>query len=164
MKRVGIGFGYLLILWIFFGFSFHKFYVSVTTIDIRDNKLEIILYTFPDDLEKAIEQNYKFRIDLDNATDKTRFYINLYLKNRFEIYVNDQSVSYNFLGFTFENEKIILLMEADLDKKISKIEVVQSWLTDVYPDQQNIVHILYDGKKKSEILNKDYIRFSTDLN
>ncbi len=163
MKKTWFRFGFIFV-WILFAFTYHKFYVSVTTIDIHDNKLEIILYTFPDDLEKAVDQNYKFRIDWDNVTDKTRFYINLYLKEHFEMSMNNQVVNYNFLGFTFENEKILLLMEASLNEKISKMEIVQSWLTDVYPDQQNIVHVLYNGKKMSEILNKDYTRFSIELN
>ncbi len=145
-------------------FIWHKFYVSVTTITFNDEKkFEIILYTFPDDLEKAILQRFRYEIDLDLADRKTRFYIETYLKERFQISINGKKIDYRYLGFTFENEKILLLCETDKVRKPKEIKVVQKWLTDVYSEQQNIVHIILPDKKFSEILHKDKVTFEVEI-
>ncbi len=143
--------------------AFHKFYVSVTTVTYTDKHFEIILYTFPDDLEKAVKQKFNYNIDLDKADEKTKFYIASYLKDRFQITVNDRKIDYTYLGFTFENEKLLLLAESEKIKKPKRISITQKWLTDVYPDQQNIVHIIIAGKKFSEILNKDKTFFEVEV-
>jgi len=141
----------------------HKFYVSVTTLTYNDKHFEIILYTFPDDLEKAVSDNFGYTIDLDHPDPETKFYIETYLKEKFKIYVNGKEADYTYLGYTFENEKILLLMETDRLRKIKRVKIVQEWLTDIYPEQQNIVHLIFEEQKFSKILTKDDVVFDVEV-
>jgi hypothetical protein len=124
-------------------------------LEYKDRHFEIILYTFPDDLEKAIETRYGKSIDLDKKSKEDRFLIESYLREHFSLEINGKPVRYAFLGYTFENEKILLLMETAPVNKIKNIRLRQSWLTDIYPGQQNIVHVILPDRKISDILTRE---------
>jgi len=141
------------------GAIFHPFHVSVTTLTLRDNHFEIIIYTFPDDLQSALEKNYDFTPDWDNPGKKEKYFTDLYLHENFRIFVNDQNLPYTYLGFTFENDRMLLLAESDSFQRPRRIKIIQRLLTDIYADQQNIVHILLGDKKFSAVLDKTQYEF-----
>ena len=49
----------LMIFLVLTAFAWHKYYVSVTEIDIKNDKLEIIIRTFPDDVENILHDDYQ---------------------------------------------------------------------------------------------------------
>jgi len=142
-------------------FAWHKYYVSVTVMQYNPHTrhLEIVLHTFPDDVERALTQNFRIKPDLDKADKRTKMFLETYLRQHFSLRFEGREVSYTFLGYTFENDQLLLLMETDsLPPREGQLEVYQSWLTDVYDSQQNLVHLLVGKDKQSAILNKDRTR------
>ena len=137
----------------FYG-NFHPFYVSVTTITYHDNRFEIVLYTFPDDVAKAIENEYRYTIDWDNPGKRARLYLDMYMHEHLQLFSGDREIDYHYLGFTFENEKLLLLAETSPLSLPSRMKIVNTWLIEIYPSQQNIVHVILETKKFTGILDK----------
>ena len=133
---------------------FHPFYVSVTTVTYHDGRFEIILYTFPDDVAKAIEREYHYSVNWEEPGAKDRFYADMYLHRHLHLFSGNGELDYEYLGFTFENEKLLLLAETPPVEIPFHMKVINTWLTEIYPAQQNIVHVLIKDKKFTGILDK----------
>jgi len=137
-------------------FVLHKFYVSVTEIEYDEDAkdFKIILYTFPDDLQLALKSNYGKSVDYTQNDKKINQLIEKYLKANLRLFTEENEIHYNFLGYTFENEQILLLIETDTVSLPVKLKVRQTWLTDIYPTQKNIIHLNVGNEKQSDILDR----------
>ena len=139
----------------------HKFYVSVTNIKYseKDKALQITTRIFIDDFENVLKERYELDTYLatDKESDVADEYIEKYLRAKFAIRINDTDKSFDFLGKEYENDVIICYLEVpevDLGNKVS-IEIQNEILTDLFDEQQNIVHFKIKGKKKSFVLMKE---------
>ncbi len=140
---------------LFFGltaFTMHKYYVSVTEVYIKPEKLEIIIRTFPDDIERVLIDTYHVKADLSKKP--TRELLKFYLLTHFSIDVDGMPVEYKFSGFTQEDEFYIILLEAKLPGKPKQISIKNTILQDLFEEQKNIVHFFYGDDKASFILIK----------
>ncbi len=158
MIRHGWPYKHLIILLLSFSllsFSLHKFYVSVTEIEYDEEAqdFKIILYTFPDDLQLALKTNYSIAPDFTQNDKKANQLIEKYLKANLHLFADAKEIHYNFLGYTFENEQILLLIETAKTPLPSALKVNQTWLTDIYPTQKNIIHLKVGNEKQSDILD-----------
>ena len=145
----------LILLFSLSSFVLHKFYVSVTEIEYDEDAkdFKIILYTFPDDLQSALKTNYAKDFDFRQNDKNINQFIEKYLKANLHLYADGKKISYGFLGYTFENEQILLLAETEKTPLPSELKVVQKWLTDIYPTQKNIIHLQVGNEKQSDILD-----------
>jgi hypothetical protein len=131
----------------------HPFHVSVC--DIRHNtetqSLEITHKIFLDDLEAALKPLSLEKLDLFNEANlfKNEDLIKQYLSERFKVYVNGQAVEFNYLGMEKEETTLWCYVEIPKVKKVKSIEVVNRLLMETYPDQNNLIHVEYNGKLKS---------------
>ncbi len=116
----------------------------------QDNKLEIILRTFPDDIDRALKDN--FHINSDNS--KYNKYLQNYLKQNIRFAFDDKETDYKILGTTKEDGFLVILIEISLNKTTKKLQIYDTFLLDEYDEQKNIIHFLKDNDKKSYILNK----------
>ncbi len=138
----------------------HKFYVSVTNINYveEDQALQITSRLFVDDLEELLKERYDIEglLGTDKETAIADKYIEKYLNTKFLLYLDDEKVSYNFLGKKYDNDVVICYLEVEnvLLDTIKTIEVQNEILTDLFDEQKNLVHIKYEGKKKSFVLIK----------
>jgi len=137
---------------ILFGFNLHKYYVSVTEIAIKKDKLEIIMRVFPDDMENVLKDTYQISPDL--ASKETLKYVKFYLKQKFQIFIDDKEVDYKFVGFLMDDGFFVVLMEVAIPNELHVIRVKNRVLQDFYDEQKNIVHIIWGDKKESFILTK----------
>ncbi len=142
-----------LLFFILTSFTLHKYYVSVMEIhpDFKQNKLEIILRTFPDDMETAMKDYNKktgFQTDFEEFVKK-------YVKEKIQFAVNGKKTDYHIPGITYQDEYLIILMEVPLPQKeeIQNIYIKNLFLLDEFETQKNIVHFINNEDKKSYILN-----------
>jgi len=141
--------------------SGHKFYVSVTNISYseKDSALQITTRVFIDDLENVLGERYGVQAHLATGkeSDQANFYIEKYLKAKFVLRINGKNAAYRFLGKKYDNDLIVCYLEvADIDfPTLSSIEVQNEVLTDLYDEQQNIVHFKINGTRKSFVLVRD---------
>ena len=134
-------------------FAWHKFYVSVTQIDFVPNKkrIEITSRIFIDDLEKALEKKFKkkFYITSTKEIENSEILIQEYLKEKIKISINKKAQNIEYLAREVEGDVLIFYTKIAISKKINTFEIYNSLLTDLYKEQQNIVHLNINGNKNS---------------
>ena len=89
--------------------------------------------------------------------DGAKGFIEKYLRAKFKVEVNGQSVPYDLLAIKYDFDVLICYLEVpkiDLSKTTS-IEIQNDILTDVFEEQQNVVHFKIKDKKKSFVLMRD---------
>lgn len=146
----------LLIVVVFCSFALHKFYVGIYQVNYVAKKKEIQITTriFIDDLEKALEAKYKKKIYLATPKEisETNGFIKSYLDEKFHLKVNTSVKNLKFLGKETEDNVLICYLTTPVSEKIKSIEIVNSVLTEMYSEQQNIIHVNINGNKKSFLL------------
>lgn len=138
----------------------HKFYVSVTNVRYseKDKAVQITSRVFIDDFENVLQERYGFTAELatKNEASEADAYIEKYFRTKFVVEINGKNASYNYIGKKYDADVMICYIEVpevDLAHTTS-IQVTNEILTDLFDDQQNIVHFKIDGKKKSFVLLK----------
>lgn len=147
-------------------FTVHKFYVSVTQIDYVPSKkrVEITSRIFIDDLEKALTKKYNKKVNLTSTKElpEAEELIKSYLKEKIKVSINKKSQNIEFLAREVEGDVLILYTKIAISKKINTFEIYNSLLTEVYTDQQNIVHTNINSNKKSILLTNTELRSKID--
>ncbi|NNK76327.1 MAG: hypothetical protein HKP42_09740, partial [Maribacter sp.] len=124
----------------------HKFYVSVTNINYseKNQALQITSRVFIDDFEQVILERYNVETHLatDSETPLADEYVEKYLRTKFLMYINGEQIKYTFLGKQYDNDVMICYLEIpDVDLSTMKsIGVENELLTDLFDEQQNVVH------------------------
>lgn len=146
----------VLLLVMLCSFALHKFYVGIYQVNYvaKKKEIQITARIFIDDLEKALETKYKKKIYLSTPKEiaETNGFIKSYLSEKMQIKVNSSVKSLKFLGKETEDNVLICYLTTPVPEKINAIEIVNSVLTEIFPEQQNIVHININGNKKSLLL------------
>lgn len=141
--------------------SVHKFYVSVTNVGYseKDDALQITSRVFIDDLEDVLKERYNIEAHLatDKESDQSREYLQKYLRTKFVVAVNGKPRTYENIGKKYDNDVLIFYLEVPELKfqEVKSIEIQNEMLTDLFDEQQNIVHFKINGNKKSFVLMKE---------
>ncbi|MFY0673072.1 MAG: hypothetical protein JXQ87_06690 [Bacteroidia bacterium] len=132
----------------------HKFYVSMTSIDLsRDGeKLECSIKLFRDDLELALTESEgeKVLFTLGISESKISNLIDDYMLDHF-VLVADDNMERTFIGAEIEEEIVWVYIEYNKPK--SNFSLKNTCLMEVFEEQVNIVHLKQGGKVQSELLN-----------
>ncbi len=153
---------FLILLMPLFAFTIaHKFYVSVTNVSYseKDDALQITSRIFIDDMDQVLKERYDIEAHL--ATDQesvlSQEYLEKYLRAKFVIEINGEPRAYEYIGKKYDNDLIIFYLEVtELDfPTVKSIQIQNEVLTDMFDEQQNIVHFKIKGKKKSFVLMKE---------
>jgi hypothetical protein len=136
----------------------HKFYVSVTEVAYAEskNRIEITTRIFIDDLEKGLEKKYNKKINLATKEEipEAKDFIKEYLNQRVQANVNNKTAEVVFLGAEVENDVLICYLKIDFSEKITTFELYNNLLTEIYADQQNLIHTNINNTKRSFLLTK----------
>ncbi|KKN84681.1 hypothetical protein LCGC14_0286480 [marine sediment metagenome] len=150
----------LMILPLFAFAGAHKFYISVTNVDysIKDESVQIITRVFIDDINSVIKERYGFpaKLGSDQESDMDKEYLEKYLRTKFLVEINGETVKYDFIGSKYDTDMVLCYLEVPNIplKDLKQIAIENEVLTDIYDDQQNVVHMKINGKKKSHVLVK----------
>ena len=135
----------------------HPFHVSVVEINhnAADKSLEISCKIFTDDFEKVLAQNYKAKVDLTNPPNKAAMdsLVKKYIFSHLSLKVNGRPVSFSYVGFENEDAAAFGYVEVDNINSLSKLEITNSLMYDMFDDQVNIMHVIVNGNRKSTKLN-----------
>lgn len=139
--------------------ALHKFYVSVTQIEYKEEEksLQIISRIFVDDIEEVLRKRYDETIELVSNEQEERVdqYLTTYLKQKLSIIVNGEEVFFNFIGKEYDNDLVLCYLEVENVESLKTIVVSNQVLMDFFDDQQNIIHVKKQKKRKSLILEKE---------
>lgn len=161
MKRIPI---YLLLLVLpLMGFTVaHKFYVSVTNVNYieQEDAIQITTRIFIDDLEAVLLERYGVQTNLATPKEEealAKLYIEKYFKAKLVIRLNREIRGYEFLGKRYDNDVVICYLEIPKVglTDFNSVEIQNEILTDMFEEQQNLVHLKIKGKKKSFVLLKE---------
>ena len=150
----------LLILPLFAFAGAHKFYISVTNVDYseKDQAVQIITRVFIDDMNAVLKERYEFATSLgtDKESSVDKEYLERYLRTKFMVEINGKTVKYDFIGHKYDSDMVICYLEVPNIplETLKQIGITNEVLTDIYDDQQNVVHMKVKGQKKSHVLVK----------
>ncbi|MFD2099487.1 DUF6702 family protein [Flagellimonas iocasae] len=151
-----------LVLVLFLSFtSAHKFYLSVTNIDYSadDDAFQITSRIFIDDMDDLLEERYGIdsKLATPNESQLADAYIEKYFRSKFVVELNGKVANYNFLGKRYDNDVVICYLEIPKVgfTNLKSIAVQNEILTDLFDEQQNVVHLKWKGHKKSFVLIKE---------
>lgn len=159
----------LLIMPLFAFTGAHKFYISVTNVDYseKNQSVQIITRIFIDDMNAVLKERYGIssKLGTDNESADDRAYFEKYIRTKFLVEVNGETVKYNFIGKKYDTDMVICYLEVTdvLLKNLKQIGIQNEVLTDLYDDQQNVVHFKINGKKKSHVLIKPHTKGMLNL-
>ncbi len=135
------------------GFSIHKFYIGVFQVDYFKEKksIQITARLFIDDLEKALQTKYNkhFYVTTKDEIGNTNKYIEEYIKERFLVKLNNKNQTLTLLTKEQEDNIIICYLKIPFSEKIKTLELTNTILTDIFSEQQNLVHLNNNGNKKT---------------
>lgn len=137
----------------------HKFYTSIYQINYVPQKkmIQITSRIFIDDLNDAIEKRYhsKSYIGTDKETPKDVEAMQKYLAEKFSLKVNGTLKPMDFRSKEIEANVLICYFRITEISKITKLEIVNSALTELNSDQQNIIQANISGEKQSLLLTSE---------
>ncbi len=139
--------------------SAHKFYVSITKIEyVKEKKsLQIITKIFTDDIEDALQHRYDPSISLDTKkeTEAADEYVQKYILQKLNIKVNGKPVQLTFIGKEYDVDMLVAYIEVTNVPNLKSIEIENKVLMEMFPEQQNIIHLKTTNSRKSLMLDKD---------
>nr|WP_299074693.1 DUF6702 family protein [uncultured Allomuricauda sp.] len=154
----------VLILTVMLLFSFttlHKYYLSVTNMQYseKNDSFQITSRIFIDDLEEVLKERYGINAELatSNEAKVSNAYIEKYFRAKFAIELNGEIAKYTFLGKKYEEDVVICYLELNNINftDLQSISIQNEILTDLFEEQQNVVHLKWKGQKKSFVLIKE---------
>ncbi len=138
----------------------HKFYVSVTNVSYseKDDALQITTRIFIDDLESVLKERYDVEGKLATEAESRLAdeYLEKYLRKKFQVEIDGENKRYELIGRKYDNDVCIFYLELVKIQlsSVKSIQVQNEVLTDLFDEQQNVVHFKINGKKKSFVLLK----------
>ena len=139
--------------------ALHKFYISATDIqyDEDSQSLQIISHVFIDDLERLLKERYSDELYLlkeDEHPDADAF-IKKYFQDKINISFDGKERKLNYIGKEYDNDQLLVYLEIAEVKPFRNIHVENAVLTDLFPEQKNVVKIDHKGKVKSLLLSRN---------
>ena len=132
----------------------HPFHVSVcdAAYNEENKSIEIIYKLFYDDFGEVLKAFAGQDVDLSDQQTSTPI-ITRYVNKKFGIVVNGKARELNILGYELDEGSIWIYIEVPKVKKINEAVYYNTMLTEVFDDQENLLHMKVSGKTKSLKLN-----------
>jgi len=131
-------------------FAAHPFHVSVCDAYYNEeNKtVEVIHKLFFDDFSQALEAFHGQAVNLNDVPTATPI-VEQYLTKKFGVVINDKAKAYNIIGYEIDEGSVWVYLEIEKVKRIDEVVVYNTMLTELFDDQENLVHMKVSGKTKS---------------
>lgn len=150
--------GVLLYKWLVTAWlAWHPFYVSVTEIthNKSGNALEVSCRIFADDLENALKKQTKAPLDIIHPANRATAdsLIAGYLRKHLFITTDGKQIQLQYLGYKIEEEAAWCFLTAEKVPAFKNAHVRNNILYDEHPNQINMIHVILNGKRKSNKLD-----------
>lgn len=132
----------------------HPFHVSVCDMVYKsdDKHLKISVRMFLDDLEDALGPQTKlefFDITADSTRELTESLLADYFDENLKIEVKNKPIDIVYLGSEIEGDAMWSYLEVTKLRSFTDMRVHYTVLQEVFPDQENLVHVRVDGTVRS---------------
>lgn len=153
----------LLALVVIFGlcsFGMHRYYVSIYQVDFVPEKkrIEITARIFMDDLNLALEKEFKTEMQLGEKTETAQDVLILqkYITKHLKVSIDGKEQTVFFLSKEIENNIVIVYLKINEVKKFRSIKIYNNALLEANSDQQNIIQTNFYNTKRNYIFTGDY--------
>lgn len=139
----------------------HKFYLSVTQVNYseKEHSLQMTSRLFIDDLNSLMLERYSIDAHFETKDQHplAMQYLEAYFQKKFKLIINGKALEYQILGQKRDTDVVVFFIEAKdvYLNDIYELEVYNALLTDLFDEQQNVVHLKMHNQKKSFLLMKD---------
>lgn len=123
--------------------------------DAKNKRVEISTRIFTDDFEDALSKQYKIKVDLANESLKKQMtvLIEKYISAHLSLKSDNINLPLGLYGWEIDREAVFVYTVANAPAfNIKNIEIENTVLYDLFGDQINIVHFIYNGERKSNKL------------
>lgn len=108
-------------------------------------------------MEDALQQRYDASISLGTkketkANDED---VEKYILSKLKINVNGKPVKLVYIGKEYDTDMLVAYIEVTNIPELNSIEIENKVLTEIFAEQQNIIHLKTPASRKSLILDKD---------
>ena len=147
----------------------HAFHFTKTeiTFDEKNKSLNMTLHIFIDDLEKALQHTGKEKLfigtEKENATANQE--IENYLQKNFFLDIDNKKVNYNWVGkeTAKDMQAIYIYLSVEKTKNFKQIRFNNTLLTEIFPDQKNIVQLNLPNKPQGYfVFDKSHGQWTMD--
>lgn len=137
-------------------FSLHPYYMSVTELEYKppEKEIQISSKIFIDDLEFALEEEFKTKVEILNAADKKKneALLNQFFQKHLKLSVDGKPVTCLLIGFEREEEAIWTYLVVKNISQVKSATVFNDLLYNYRDDQINIIHFKNNNDRKSHRL------------
>lgn len=128
------------------GFTFHKYYVTITEAEYnaKSKTFELSIKFIGHDLEKALSEYGHPNLSLGTADEnpKANEYLQAYIEKRFRLIADEKTLDFKFIGKEVNNDDFIYCyMESEQVAAPKTITIKNSLLTEVFNEQKNAVYL-----------------------
>ncbi len=132
---------------------FHPFYVSVTEIaqSQKSKTVQVSVRIFYDDFEKALNQQYKSRINILKPANRKQVdsLIETYIKMHLKIKASGKTLALKYVGYEIEEDAAWCYFESEPQPVVRSFQIQNDILFEVHPSQSNMIHATVNGQRKS---------------
>jgi len=153
----------LLLMWVPVQAHAHPLHLSVTNITLENGMLKISMKTFRDDWETGYFHYHSQVIDLTTPEGQQQPWIKEYLHSRFQIAPEEGAEPLPLVldSLVIRDDAMLLEMSCTLNSQPNSLYIYNALLTDIYPDQTNLV--IFGYKKKETGIRFDIKKHSAEV-
>ncbi|WP_366520872.1 DUF6702 family protein [Flavobacterium sp.] len=141
------------------GFSVHKFYMAIYQVNhnVAKKRLEITARIFVDDLNTALDKKFKTKhfLGAANESETDRDDLKKYLSEKLKIIIGKESKTLVLKSNALEGNVLVCYLTAIDVSKITSLEVHNAILTEIFDEQENMMHFHLNGTKHTLVLDAE---------
>ena len=133
----------------------HPFYISTTEITLKEEKHDIKIKIFRDDLEDGLRLFFDKSISIDTELklENRSSQVADYIKDKFQISVNKSEIIPSIDNYNLVNDLVEIYLSFETRGDINNIKVYNNILFDVFQVQKNVVLINLENQNQSYIFS-----------
>ena len=133
----------------------HPFYISTTEITLKEDKHDIKIKIFRDDLEDGLRLFFDKSISIDTELklENRSSQVADYIKDKFQISVNKSEIIPSIDNYNLINDLVEIYLSFETIGDINNIKVYNNILFDVFQVQKNVVLINLENQNQSNIFS-----------
>ena len=133
----------------------HPFYISTTEITLKEDKHDIKIKIFRDDLEDGLRLFFDKSISIDTELklENRSRQVADYTKAKFQFSVNKSEIIPSIDNYNLVNDLVEIYLSFETRGDINNIKVYNNILFDVFQVQKNVVLINLENQNQSHIFS-----------